>query len=71
MTQWGTPAQRLWREVTAAELERESFAAGSMQPKVSAACRFVRRSGRAAAIGPLDRIEALVAGDVGTWVLPV
>jgi carbamate kinase len=69
--QWGTPEQRLWREVTAAELERERFAAGSMQPKVSAACRFVRRTGRAAAIGPLDRIEALLAGDAGTWVLPV
>jgi carbamate kinase len=69
--QWGTPAQRLWREVTAAELEREPFAAGSMQPKVSAACRFVRRSGRSAAIGPLDRIEALAAGDAGTWVLPI
>jgi carbamate kinase len=70
-TQWGAPGQRLWREVTAAELERERFAAGSMQPKVSAACRFVRRSGRSAAIGPLDRIEALAAGDAGTWILPV
>ena len=70
-TQWGTPEQRLWHEVTAAELERERFAAGSMQPKISAACRFVRRSGRSAAIGPLERIEALAAGDVGTWVLPV
>ena len=69
--QWGTPAQRLWQEVTAAELERERFAAGSMQPKVSAACRFVRRTSRAAAIGPLDHIEALMAGDAGTWVLPV
>jgi carbamate kinase len=68
---WGQTAQRLWGEVTAAELERESFAAGSMQPKVNAACRFARRSGRAAAIGPLDRIEALMAGDAGTWVLPV
>jgi carbamate kinase len=69
--QWRTPAQHLWREVTAAELEREPFAAGSMQPKVSAACRFVRHSGRSAAIGPLDHIEALAAGDAGTWVLPV
>jgi carbamate kinase len=69
--QWGAPTQRLWRDVTAAELERERFAAGSMQPKVSAACRFVRRTGRAAAIGPLDHIEALMAGNAGTWVLPV
>jgi len=68
---WGTPAQHLWREVTAAELEREHFDAGSMQPKVNAACRFARRTGRAAAIGPLDRIEALMAGDAGSWVLPV
>ena len=68
---WGETAQRLWGEVTAAELERESFAGGSMQPKVNAACRFARRSGRAAAIGPLDRIDALIAGDAGTWVLPV
>jgi carbamate kinase len=68
---WGKPEQRLWHEVTAADLEREAFAAGSMQPKVRAACRFTRCAGRAAAIGPLDRIEALMAGDIGTWVLPV
>jgi carbamate kinase len=69
--EWGTPAQRLWGEVSAAELERARFAAGSMQPKVDAACRFARRTGRAAAIGSLERIEALVDGDVGTRVLPV
>lgn len=68
---FGTPAQRLWREISVADLEREHFAAGSMQPKVSAVCRFVRRTSRAAAIGPLDRIDALLAGDAGTWVMPV
>jgi carbamate kinase len=68
---WGTPAQRPWREATVAELEREVFAAGSMRPKVSAACRFVRRTGHQATIGSLDAIEALVAGEVGTCVLPL
>lgn len=51
-TQWGTTAQRLWREVSAAELERERFAAGSMQPKVCRLCAapaVPRRSARSTA----------------------
>jgi carbamate kinase len=70
-TRWGTPAQRAWCEASVAELERDAFAASSMQAKVSAACRFVRRTGHRAAIGSLDAIEALVAGEVGTCVLPL
>jgi carbamate kinase len=68
---WGSTEQRLWHEVTAADLARERFPPGSMQPKVNAACRFAQRSGRAAAIGSLNQIEALVAGQSGTRVLPV
>ena len=68
---WGTPDQRAIGEVTAAELEHQAFATGSMQPKVGAACRFARRSGHAAAIGALQQIEALVAGQTGTRVLPM
>ncbi len=68
---WGSAEQRLWQEITVADLARERFPAGSMQPKVSAACRFAQRSGHAAAIGSLDHIEALVAGQAGTRVLPV
>jgi carbamate kinase len=68
---WGQPSQHAWREVTAAELERVAFAGGSMQPKVSAACRFARRTGHPAVIGSLDAIEALVAGEAGTRVLPL
>ena len=36
--------------------------------KVEAACAFVRATGRRAAIGALDSIEALLAGDAGTQV---
>jgi hypothetical protein len=39
--------------VSAAELGRHSFAAGSMGPKVAAACRFAAGTGKKAAIGAL------------------
>ncbi len=68
---WGTPLQQPWHEVTVLELERTRFARGSMQPKVAAACRFVHRTGRRASIGSLDAIEALLAGEAGTRVLPL
>ena len=45
------------------ELRELPFAAGSMGPKVEAAIRFVERTGKRAAIGGLDEIEAIVAGD--------
>jgi carbamate kinase len=38
------------------------FPAGSMGPKVEAACRFVERTGGTAAIGSLDQVEPAVPG---------
>ena len=67
---WGTPDQRLLGHTTPAELERHTFAAGSMGPKVEAAIRFVRSTGQRAAIGSLDDITAIVAGEAGTIVEP-
>lgn len=49
-------------------LRRLSFAAGSMGPKVEAACRFVERTGGYAAIGAIDDAEALLAGKAGTRI---
>jgi len=46
----------------------EEFAAGSMLPKVEAACDFARATGRPAVIGQLADIEALVAGEAGTRI---
>ena len=46
------------------------FASGSMGPKVQAACRFVRTTGRPAAITDLDSIVDAVEGRTGTVVLP-
>ena len=65
---WGLATQRSIGHTTPDELEGQHFAAGSMGPKVEAACRFVRASGRRAAIGALGDIEALVAGHRGTQI---
>jgi len=66
---WGTPAARPVGRVNPDELSRYSFAEGSMGPKVEAACEFVRRTGRRAAIGALDDVEAMVDGTAGTQVV--
>ncbi len=68
---WGTPQQQLLGWVTPEELDAYEFPAGSMGPKVEAACRFVKATGKRAAIGRLADITAIVAGDAGTNVVPV
>lgn len=69
-TDWGTPDQKLLRCATPGELRAHDFAAGSMGPKVEAAIRFVEATGKRAAIGRLEDIERIVAGDAGTNVVP-
>jgi carbamate kinase len=44
------------------------FAAGSMLPKVIAACEFARTTGKTAVIGALSDIDAMLAGTAGTRV---
>jgi carbamate kinase len=65
---WGTPEQQAIRSATPAWLTGSEFAAGSMGPKVRAACEFVQRTGRMAAIGSIDDTAALVRGEAGTTV---
>ena len=65
---WGKPSQRAVGKVTPQALERQSFPAGSMGPKVAAACAFVRATGKRAVIGSLEQIEAMLAGTAGTQV---
>jgi carbamate kinase len=67
---WGTPAQRRLEQVTPEELEPMALPAGSMGPKVRAACRFVRETGHEAVIGSLADIAELVEGQGGTRVRP-
>ena len=64
-TQWGGQTHR---RIAPRELRSLTFAAGSMGPKIEAACRFVERTGRLAAIGAIDQAEAVLEGAAGTIV---
>ena len=70
-TGFGTPQQRAIvaadPDVLLARYEAE-FAAGSMLPKVIAACDFARATGKPAMIGALAEIDAMLAGGAGTRV---
>lgn len=67
---FGTPEARPVSRATPAELRRLSLPAGSMGPKVEAACRFAEATGGMAAIGRLDDAAALVDKKAGTVVEP-
>jgi carbamate kinase len=68
---FGTPGQRAVAQADPDSLlaqHRGEFAAGSMLPKVSAACDFARATGKRAVIGALADIDAMLAGTAGTTV---
>lgn len=65
---WGGPDPRPVRVATPAELRADEWAAGSMGPKIEAACRFVEHTGRVARIGELDHAGELLKGLSGTRV---
>jgi carbamate kinase len=69
-TDWGTPQQQAIRRASPDALSTTEFAAGSMGPKVRAACRFVEQTGGLAAIGAIADTAALVRGEAGTVVAP-
>jgi carbamate kinase len=62
---WGSAGEHPLREVGSDQLRSMSFAAGSMAPKVDAACRFVEATGRTAAIGALAEASRIVRGEAG------
>ena len=66
---WGTPEQRDIVTASADAIAELTFAEGSMQPKVDAAIRVARAGGRVL-IGPLDRLDDLLARTVGTEIVP-
>lgn len=65
---WGKPTQRAIRRTSPSALAAVQFAAGSMGPKVEAACRFVTATGKPAAIGALTDLAKILAGEAGTMV---
>jgi carbamate kinase len=70
-TGFGTDEARPIARTTPAALRALKFPAGSMGPKVEAACRFVEATGKPAMIGRLDDAADLVRGTRGTVVEPV
>ena len=68
---FGTPQQRAIRDAypdVLLDRYQAEFAAGSMLPKVIAACDFARATGKPAMIGALADIEGMLAGTAGTRV---
>jgi carbamate kinase len=65
---WGRDDEEALGAATPSELRKHSFAAGSMGPKVEAACRFVDATGRQAAIGGLTKAAEIVRGRSGTQI---
>lgn len=65
---WGEADQSAIGRITPQELEKLQFPAGSMGPKVIAACEFVQAGGRFAGIGRLKDACAIVEGQSGTRV---
>jgi len=67
-TGWGTPEAKAIHKASPAAMARYSFPAGSMGPKVEAACRFATTTGHTAAIGALADVPAMVRGEKGTLI---
>ncbi|MFI7120376.1 carbamate kinase [Amycolatopsis sp. NPDC049868] len=67
---YGTPHATPIHHTTPARLRSRDFPAGSMGPKVDAACRFVELTGNTAAIGALDSPVAMLRGTEGTVITP-
>ena len=68
-TAYGTPDSTPIGSATIAELRAFDFPAGSMGPKIEAACRFTERTGGVAAIGALTDAAAVLDGSAGTRIL--
>jgi carbamate kinase len=65
---WGKPDQAAIGTITPDALDEMTFAAGSMGPKIAAACDFVRADGVLAGIGRLQDARAIIEGRAGTRV---
>jgi carbamate kinase len=66
---WGTAHASPIERSTVSDLRGLHLAAGSMGPKVEAACRFVESGGHLGAIGRLEDAQALLHGTAGTTVV--
>lgn len=67
--QWGAPTSRRFRNISPQKSRRFTFAAGSMGPKIDAACSFVETTDGIAGIGALKDATDILAGNAGTLIM--
>ena len=65
---WAEGRRRALGPVSPHELAGLRFEAGTMGPKVTAACRFAEATGRTAGIGRLEDAQAIAQGRAGTRI---
>ena len=65
---WGKPTAKAFRRANPKAMREYRFPAGSMGPKVDAACHFAELTGKQAAIGALKDLPAILRGEAGTTV---
>jgi carbamate kinase len=65
---WGKPSAKAFRKASPTAMREFSFPAGSMGPKVEAACHFAEATGKAAAIGALKDLKSILEGRAGTTI---
>lgn len=65
---WGTDKQALIARTNPADIRKQTFASGSMAPKVEAAATFVASGGTMAGIGRLEDARAILEKRAGTLV---
>jgi carbamate kinase len=65
---WGTEHARAIMRASPDALQNLHFAAGSMGPKVEAACDYARATGGRAGIGSLEDAVAIISGRAGTLI---
>lgn len=67
---WGGPYATPLRTIRADDPAGQTYAEGSMGPKVRAARQFALATGREAFIGSLDDVTGVLAGSSGTRITP-
>lgn len=65
---WGKPTAKAFRRTSSQAIREYDFPAGSMSPKVDAACRFAEMTGKKAAIGALKDLPTILRGEAGTTI---
>ncbi|MDB6096219.1 MAG: carbamate kinase [Francisellaceae bacterium] len=65
---WGTEHSKPIKQCNPNEFNFKEFQAGSMRPKIEAACQFAAKPGKKSFIGSLRQADKILTGEVGTLI---